>query len=155
MNQSFLLGDFPMTRVVLDANILASGAIAPTGTLASILDAWRSGKFSVIVSEPILQELERTLQKPYFRQRLTDAQSSRFLLLLQRRATLSPITVSVHGIATHPEDDLILATALSAQADYLITGDTKLQELGTYQGVSILSPRAFLELLLRERAEAQ
>jgi predicted nucleic acid-binding protein len=83
--------------------------------LASIIDAWRSGKFSVIVSEPILLELERTLQKPYFRRHLTDEQSSRFILMLQRRATVSPITVAVHGIATHPEDDLILATAVSAK----------------------------------------
>jgi hypothetical protein len=44
-------------------------------------------------------------------------------------------------VATHPEDDLILATALSGAADYLITGDSKLQKLGTFQSVTILSPR--------------
>jgi putative PIN family toxin of toxin-antitoxin system len=137
-----------MTRVVLDANTLASGAITTTGTLASIIDAWRNGKYTVIVSEPILVELERTLQKPYFQQRLTNEQSSRFITLLRKRAILSPITISVHGVATHPEDDLILATALSAKANYLVTGDAKLQKLGTYSGVRILSPRAFLDILL-------
>jgi putative PIN family toxin of toxin-antitoxin system len=142
-----------MSRVVLDANMLASGAIAATGTLSRIMDAWRSGKFSVIVSAPILEELERTFQKPYFRRHLTDKQSSRFIMLLQRRATISPIRVSVQGIATHPEDDLILATAVSAKVDYLITGDTKLQHLGTYQAVTILSPRKFLETLEDEVAE--
>jgi hypothetical protein len=59
----------------------------------------------------------------------------------------SPITVSVAGTATHPEDDLILATALSVGVDYLVTGDSKLQRLRSYQGVTILSPRAFLEAL--------
>jgi putative PIN family toxin of toxin-antitoxin system len=77
-----------MTRVVLDANTLASGAITTTGTLASIIDAWRNGKYTVIVSEPILLELERTLQKPYFQQRLTNEQSSRFIMLLE--AVLKP-----------------------------------------------------------------
>ena len=43
-----------------------------------------------------------------------------------------PITAHVQGVATHAEDDLVLATAESAQADYLITGDKKLQRLGTY-----------------------
>jgi putative PIN family toxin of toxin-antitoxin system len=119
-----------MTRVVLDANTLASGAITTTGTLASIIDAWRNGKYTVIVSEPILLELERTLQKPYFQQRLTNEQSSRFIVLLRKRAIISPITISVRGVATHPEDDLILATALSAKANYLVTGDAKLQKLG-------------------------
>ncbi len=102
---------------------------------------------------PILDELERTFQKPYFHQYLTDKQSARFLLLLRRRATVSKITVLVHGIATHPEDDLILATAVSAKADYLVTGDSKLQHVGAYQGVRILSPRRFLETLEPEVAE--
>jgi putative PIN family toxin of toxin-antitoxin system len=142
-----------MKRVVLDTNILASGAISATGTVSRILDAWRSGQFSVIVSAPILDELERTFQKPYFRRYLTERQSSRFLQLLRKRATVSPITVAVHGIATHPEDDLILATAVSAKADYLVTGDSKLQRVGTYQGVRILSPRRFLETPEPEVAE--
>ena len=120
-------------KVVLDTNILASGAISAAGTVSRIIDAWRSGQFRLIVSAPILEELERTLQKPYFRRYLTEKQSSRFLKLLQRRATVSPITVSVHEIATHSEDDVILATAISAKADYLVTGDTKLQRLEMYQ----------------------
>ena len=140
-------------KVVLDTNILASGAISAAGTVSTIVDAWRSGQFKVIVSAPSLDELERTLQKPYFRRHLTDTQSSRFMMLLQRRAPVSPITVAVHGIATHPEDDVILATAVSAKADYLVTGDTKLQHVGTYQRVTILSPRRFLATLEDEVSE--
>jgi uncharacterized protein len=136
-----------MKRVVLDTNILASGAISAADTVSRILDEWRSGKFRVIVSAPILDELSRTLQKPYFRRYLTEKQSSRFLTLLQRRATVSKITVSVRGIATHPEDDVILATAVSAKADYRVTGDSKLQHVGMYRGVAILSPRRFSETL--------
>ena len=141
-----------MTRVVLDTNALASGAIAFQGTLASIIDAWRSGEFSLFVSPPILAELERTLEKSYFRQRLTIEQSSRFIVLLRRRATVSPITVPVQGVASHPEDDLVLATAISANADYLVTGDTQLQQLGQYEGVAILSPREFLGRLTPPRS---
>jgi putative PIN family toxin of toxin-antitoxin system len=140
-------------KVVLDTNILASGAIGATGTLSALVDAWRSGKFKVIVSSLILDELARTFQKPYFQRSLTDTQSSRFLKLLRKRATVSPVTVSVHGIATHSEDDMILATAVSAKADYLVTGDTKLQHLGMYRGVAILSPRRFLETLTDEVSE--
>ena len=137
-------------KVVLDTNILASGAISAAGTVSKILDEWRSSQFRVIVSAPILAELERTLQKPYFRRYLTEKQSSRFLKLLQRRASVSPITVSVHEVATHQEDDLILATAVSAKADYLVTGDSKLQQVGRYRGVAILSPRRFVETLKQE-----
>jgi predicted nucleic acid-binding protein len=50
-------------------------------------------------------------------------------------------------LPTHPEDDLILATAVSAQADYLVTGDNALLGLGAFQDVMTLSSRAFLDLL--------
>jgi predicted nucleic acid-binding protein len=53
----------------------------------------------------------------------------------------------VQGVASHPEDDLILATAVSAQADYLVTGDRQLLALGRYQGVEIVTPRAFATIL--------
>jgi uncharacterized protein len=141
-------------KVVLDTNILASGAISATGTLSTIMDAWRSGQFKVIVSVPILAELERTLQKPYFHHYLTAQQSSRFQKLLQKQATVSAITVAVRGIATHPEDDMILATAVSAKADYLVTGDSKLQSLGTYNAVSILSPKRFVATLTHDLTNA-
>jgi putative PIN family toxin of toxin-antitoxin system len=141
-------------KVVLDTNILASGAISATGTLSTIMDAWRSGQFQVIVSVPILAELERTLQKPYFHHYLTVKQSSRFQKLLQKQAIVSPITVSVRGITTHPEDDLIVATALSAKADYLVTGDTKLQHIRSYNGVTILSPKQFIATLTDDPANA-
>ena len=50
-------------------------------------------------------------------------------------------------IATHPEDDLVLATAVSAQADYLVTGDRQLLALGTYQGVRNVRAREFIDTL--------
>jgi predicted nucleic acid-binding protein len=72
------------------------------------------------------------------------------LALLRRRGILVPITATVQGVATHPEDDLVLATVVSAGAHYLVTGDTKLQDLGAFEGVTILSPRAFLERLTHD-----
>jgi predicted nucleic acid-binding protein len=41
----------------------------------------------------------------------------------------------------------VLAAAVSASADYLVTGDRKLQRLALYEGVTILSPADFVRLL--------
>ena len=68
-------------------------------------------------------------------------------ILLEQKATSIALTREVHGVATHPEDDLILAGAWSAEAEYLVTGDAQLQKLGTFEGVKIISPRDFLWLL--------
>ena len=53
----------------------------------------------------------------------------------------------VHGIATTPEDDLILATAVSGNATHLVTGDRQLQNVGEYRGIKVLRAREFLSRL--------
>jgi uncharacterized protein len=136
-----------MTRATFDANVLASGFVRPHGPPGVLLRAWQAGAFTLIVSEPLIDETERTLDKPYFAARLTRAQRANTIALLRAEAVVTPLTVTVTGVATHPEDDLVLAAAVSADADYLVTGDTKLQRLGTFEGVRIVSPRQFLDLI--------
>lgn len=139
-----------MILAVLDTNVLASGSIRasrPTAAPGRLLTLWAEQRFRLVVSDHILNELARTLGKPYFRQRLTEQQIRRYLRLLQQTAVRTPITVEVRGVATHPEDDLVLATALSAGAQCLATGYLKLQRLASHQGVRLLSPRALVEVL--------
>ena len=130
--------------------MLASGAVGSTGTVREILDAWADEQFELVISDPLMAELRRTLQKPYFQARSSERRIRAFLTILAQDATRTPITAQVSGAATHPEDDRILATAVSAQADYLVTGDIKLQRLGSYRAVRIVSPRAFREILIAQ-----
>lgn len=129
--------------VLLDTNILASGLVAARGPLPLIFDAWNTGRFEVVVSAHILRELERTLANSYFSQKLSDDIRRDFLVIVRARARFVTPTVTVSGVATHPEDDLVLAAAVSAGADDLVTGDKHMRQLGNYAGVTILSPREF------------
>jgi uncharacterized protein len=143
-------------KVVLDTNVLASGLASfrnPASPVAHILRLWRAGGFTLVTSAHILTELSHTLQNPYFRQRLTPQQINSAIRLFRSEATITPIIAKVQGIATHPEDDVILATAISANADYLVTGDTKLQHMGTYHQVTMLSPRRFVATLKHDVSE--
>jgi putative PIN family toxin of toxin-antitoxin system len=143
-----------MITAVVDTNVLASGFASSSHSSlpAQIIDAWRAGSYTLVVSEHILDELERTLLTPYFRRRLTLDAIAADCALLRRQAIVADLTVNVSGVATHPEDDLILATAVSAHTDYLVTGDTRLQKVGSYEGVRIVSPRDFLDILSPESA---
>lgn len=139
-----------MIRAVLDTNVLASGFVgfaAAERAPGRLLRLWREQRFALVVSTNILTELLKTFADPYFRPQLSSEQIDAAQLLLQEEAMVTPITVHVSGVATHPEDNLVLATAVSARAEYLMTGDKKLQQLGAYQRIPILSPRAFLDLL--------
>jgi putative PIN family toxin of toxin-antitoxin system len=137
---------------VLDTNVLASGFLNPEPTPGQLLAAWREGLYTLVISEHILTELARTFRRPYFSRRLSPAQQAANITLLRQQATLTELTVSVTGIATHPEDDLILATALSGRAEYLVSGDAPLrQRLGaSYQAVRIVTPQEFLDILRKE-----
>jgi uncharacterized protein len=132
---------------VVDTNVLASGfagILIPTSTPGEVIRQWRRGTYTLVVSQHILAELRRTLRNPYFSSRLTSRQITEAVALLRLRAALTPLTAHVSGVATHPEDDAVLATAVSGRVDYLVTGDRPLQAVGTYAGVTILPPLAFL-----------
>jgi uncharacterized protein len=134
---------------VLDTNVLASGFVGHgwNSAVVQVLDAWRARMYQLVLSDHILDELEQAFSDPYFRRRLAHEDIIADLRLLREQAILTPITVTITGVATHPEDDLVLATAVSAKADYLVTGDGQLQKLRMFGGVSIVSPRAFLDRL--------
>ena len=100
-----------------------------------------------MVSEHLLGELARTFADPYYAARVRPDQASRILALLRTDALLTPLTVSVAGVATQPKDDLVLATALSGGAGYLATRDKQLLKLGSHRGLIILHPGDLLDLL--------
>ena len=113
-----------MIRATLDTNVLAPGIITSPQTVnGQVIQAWRENKYSLVLSEAILTELSRTLSQPYFSARLTAAQIEATVTLFHSEAIIVPLLATVAGVATHPEDDLILATALSGRAHYLVTRD--------------------------------
>ena len=139
-----------MRRITLDANVLAPGFTSHGSASSRLIDLWRSGAFALVLSEHVLQELARTLTDPYFASRLPYEEATAILTLLSAKATLTELTIEVSGVATHPEDDLVLSTALSGQATILCTRDKQLLKLGSYQGVAILSPGELVARLQNE-----
>jgi putative PIN family toxin of toxin-antitoxin system len=137
-------------RATLDTNVLVSGLAGlevPTSTPGAIIWHWLNDTFELVISAGILAELERTLTKPYYRSRRSRAQIEAAVRLIVSEATIIVPTITISGVTTHPEDDLVLAVAASSRVDYLVTGDKPLHRLGADQDVRVISPRAFLDLL--------
>jgi putative PIN family toxin of toxin-antitoxin system len=135
-------------RATVDANVLVVAPLSVASPPGLIHDAWQADRFELVISEHILDEVARTHRKLYFHARLSDADIADFADLLRRRATIVEITVVVQGVATHPEDDLVLATALSGGVDYLVTGDERLRaRVPTYQEITVVSPAQFVAIL--------
>jgi putative PIN family toxin of toxin-antitoxin system len=138
-------------RVVLDANVLLSGIVGarqPESAPGAVLRAWRMGRYELITTGHLRAEVERNLtRKPYFTARLTRSDIAIAVGFLTADATEIVPTILVSGVAAHPEDDLVLAAAVSGGAEYLVTGDHQLLAIGRYEGVEIVTPRAFLTKL--------
>lgn len=132
---------------MFDANVLVSGFAATSGAVAELFERWQSGQFQLVVSEPILAEVARAWTKPYWQARFSPDQFESAMALVRFEADVTDIAVEVIGVATHVEDDLVLAAALSGQVDYLVTGDKGLLAVGTYQVLIILSPTVMLRTL--------
>src|SRR3954452_25366157 len=97
-----------MIRAVLDTNVLASGALGLTSGMtppALLLHQWRAGRFQLIISHYIEEELRKTFAQPYFKRRIHSEDRELFLILLTKIAEQVAIRHRVTGIATHPEDD--------------------------------------------------
>ena len=141
-----------MISAVLDANTIASGILGfrnPDSVPGKLLQLWRKGIFILIISKHIRDEVKGILHKPYFTNHLSAQEISRIQALLQFQAKQVLITEDIHGVATSSEDDLVLATAVSAKANYLVTGDGPLlRKVGrSCQGVHLVTPNEFLQIL--------
>jgi putative PIN family toxin of toxin-antitoxin system len=111
------------------------------------MDHWRNETFHLVISRHIIDEVRRAWGKPYWRNRVPHDRLERAIHLLELEAEVVPITAHVEGVASHAADDLVIATAISGNAEFLVTGDMKLRAVETYRGVTILAPREFLDLL--------
>jgi len=118
-------------RVVLDTNVWVSGLLVPHGKSGMIIDAWRQGHLSIVVSQPIFQEIERVLLYPKIFKRLKwDIVKVRhyinLLSLLTEEVDIKNCSVVVQKDF---DDSPILETLIVSQADWLVTGDMVFLEL--------------------------
>jgi len=143
-----------MIRAVLDTNVLASGVTNSRGPSGQLFLAWRRRAFDLVTSDHILGELAETLEGRYFKKRLTSSERQGVVPRLRRQAWVTEITATVSGIAPSGKDDLVLATAKSAGVAYVVTGDEGFQAIGSWEGIQIVSPRAFLDILRQRRLGA-
>lgn len=102
------------------------------------------------VSSEILAETAEVLLRPKHQKgrQYPPTEVARFCNALLAVAELVTDLPTLYAVPADPKDDMVVATAVAARADYLVTGDRRhLLPLGSYDGIRIVTPREFLELL--------
>lgn len=139
-------------RALLDTNLFVSYLLTPpgrSGTIGRIVEAAFAGEFTLLLPEEVPQELRAAIAaKPFLRDRIDEGDLDAFITLLREVAELLPPIEEPYPIVTRdPDDDYLLAHALLAGAEYLVSGDKHLLTLGPVEGLVILSPADFAHLL--------
>lgn len=135
--------------LVLDTNILLSALIVRGTPLDYLYEAWRRGRFELASTERQLEELNRVSRRPFFQTRIKPSEMGRMVNDIRRLALMCDPLPSVER-SPDPNDDYLLATAQTAVAHYLVTGDkSDLLALHNHGHTCIISARNMLELLMR------
>jgi putative PIN family toxin of toxin-antitoxin system len=132
-------------KVVLDTNVLIS-SILFKGELAGIVDLWKRGRIVPVVSGETFHEFRTVLEYPKFR--LTKGEIK---AIIEEEILpffeIAAITGEAGGVCRDPDDDKFIACALSASADYIVSGDKALCDVGRYKPVRIITPSQLLKMI--------
>lgn len=137
-------------RVVLDTNTLVSGVISASSPPRQLLDGARTQAFEMCSSAVLLAELFDVLSREKFSARLTQAGLSPLIIVseLRRMAHMVAPSNVPRVIESDPDDDHVIACAVAAQADLIVSGDRHLHSLGgQYGGIRIFSPAEALAII--------
>jgi hypothetical protein len=135
-------------RVVLDANVYVSALIRPQGPPGQIITRFLENSFEIVLSPAIVEETVRAFAYPKVRKYIRAGVDPELwfedvILLAQFVAG----DYEVERVSVDADDDKYFAAAAEGRATLIVTGDPDLLTVKEFQGIRIVTPRAFLDLL--------
>ncbi len=132
-------------RAVFDTNVFVSAVLSrnPTSPTKELIERWKAGEFTLLVSDALLLELvEKLLEKNIDTDRVADLVTS----IVQMAEWIDVPAGAVRSvIVDDPDDDHVLACAVIGRADHLVTYDPHFEPLGgTYESFQITKALPFL-----------
>jgi len=103
----------------------------------------------LLTSDDIITEVSKVLNYPKIKSAfsLTDEEIEQYISLISQYSQRTPGELKIDIITEDPSDNMFLVCAVEGKADFIISGDNHLLEVGTYQGIQILTPREFIKQL--------
>jgi len=136
-------------RAVLDANVYVSAYVRPEGPPGQIVDRLlRKTAFEVVLSAKIIDEILQALAYPKVQKATrTKLEPDLWFEDIVVLAQLVAGDRNIPPLSGDPDDDKYVAAAIEGRASFVVTGDPDLLTLKEHEGVRIVNPRTFLDLL--------
>jgi putative PIN family toxin of toxin-antitoxin system len=127
-------------RVVLDTNIFISALLG--GILGVIVDKWKAGKFTLIITDAIAREYLDVINRSKFNFSEDEIIATTHYLLQSAEFITPQEEITV--IVIDPTDNKFLEAAVTGKVNFIVSGDSHLLELKVYQGIAIVTAREFI-----------
>jgi putative PIN family toxin of toxin-antitoxin system len=127
-------------RLVLDTNIVIA-AVLGSGAPMHLIELAAEGELDLFTSGPLLAELAEVLERSHIARALERKRRSAPEVLALYETLAEPIAPAQISpvVLADPDDDAVLACALAAQVDLVVSGDSRLRNLKTYHTIPIVS----------------
>ena len=137
----------PALKADIDTSVMVSVAFAKQGLAKELKDMIADEEFMLVTSKQILKELYQVLHYPHIVKRFTPSEDdiNEFIGLIVEKALITEGLYSADGITADPADDMFVACALEAKADYIVARDPHLRNLKHFHGIQIVDVTTFIE----------
>ena len=131
----------------MDTSVMVSVAFAKEGLAREMRELIADGAFTLVTSKAIMAELYRVLQYPHIIKLFKPSEDdiNEFIGMIIEHALITKGRYSIKKIADDPTDDMFLACALEAKADFIVSRDPHIRNLKQFHGVKIIDVKGFLE----------
>jgi putative PIN family toxin of toxin-antitoxin system len=130
-------------RFVFDTNVIVSALLFKDSLPRLAFDA-ALGHGKILISVPVLEELDRVLAREKFNKYINAIDRNRFLAALVREAEGIVITSAIE-VCRDPKDNMFLELAVDGHANTIISGDLDLLALSPFRGITVLTPDGYLK----------
>jgi len=135
-------------RVVLDTVIFVRALINPHGKWGRLLFKL-SERYVVVLSPEIIEEILSVLYRPSLRQRFPEmvepARLKRILATLEEAEVVEP--TKKLSLCRDPHDDKLFECAVEGRAQYIVSEDRDILDVGEYEGIKTITAEEFIALL--------
>jgi len=141
----------PIFKAVIDTNVMVSVAFAKEGLSKELRDMIAEGAFTLVTSNEIMAELYKVLHYPRILKQFQPSKEDidEFVGMIIEKALLTEGRYSLHKIKEDPTDNMILACAMEAKANFIVSRDPHLRNLKQFHGTKITDVKEFVEWVRR------